>query len=310
MLPETTRRAPRRSPGGAARPDRDRALGSLAAGTGARRQPEGSATRPGRTSSAIASREELDDTLDVEVGGEELAPVPSAPFRAPAGTAGPVRHGRGRDRLPSRPVSPRARRPRARGAVSGAPARPASRSAASGMSRRSRDRTGRPRGTGTSGGRRPTRKGWAVVLPPPPARRGPRRPRRSPGAASSGLSGCAGVEGLGQRLSGPELQAAVEEPAQAGGQRVVAREDADGSHRATLGPQGLGHGSDERGNCTTKVVPRPAGPGSAQSAARWRPRCCGRSRRPRPVPVAFVVKNGSKTRPRSPRGIPGPVSVT
>src|SRR5262249_14043243 len=123
-------------------------------------------------------------------------------------------------------------------------------------------------------------------------------------------SGHAGVERLRQGSVRTEIETAVEEPAQPGGQARIPREYADRPHRLSSGRMVSATEPTRAGNCTTNVVPRPAGPGPAQSDARCASAMLRQIASPSPVPLDFVVKNGSKTRERSSRGIPGPVSVT
>ena len=239
-------------------------------------QKERHAPRPDELGDRV--QEELDDPLDVEVGGEELAQLLQHRSERCRAAAVPVRHGRGGDRLPSRPVSSERgdlelEAPRAEPLLDREPERgvrnvPGDREIAPVGPRGDRDVRGQEADQEGPGRRAPRRRQLVGVH----VGRGEVQEQHV------GLSGRARVEGLGQRVSGPELQAAVEEPAQAGGQRIVAREDADGSHRATSGRKvsawsrrawGTARRRSFRGR---RARDRPRAPRGG------RPRCCGRSR--------------------------------
>ena len=166
-------------------------------------QKERHAPRPDELGDRV--QEELDDPLDVEVGGEELAQLLQHRSERCRAAAVPVRRGRGGDRLPPRPVSPERGDLAARAAACGAPARPRAGARRPECPGRSRDRTGRPPGApGRQGGSRPTRKGRAAVLAAAASSSGSTSAEAKSRSSTSACPAAPGSRAWASVVSGPE----------------------------------------------------------------------------------------------------------
>ena len=237
-----------------------------------------SATRPGRTSSVIASRKNsttrsmskwaersLPSSLSTVPSEVELpwpfVPEPEArPAPAATGPAG-------------------ARRSPARAAARGGPGRSPAGAGVRQCRGGARGRSGRlPAGIGSSGARRPTRNGRVARRPPPPAR--PRRPWPS---RSRSRSTSAWPVTPGESAAASDPPPSTSRLPFSSRRRRVARPASRESTRTVLTGRPRAGRSRRRRRPARGTAPRRscrARPGRAPPTARRgaRPRCCGRSR--------------------------------